>query len=407
MRKVLLLLQFIMMGALSAQETGSVSGTIKDHENNNVIANATVTLKGSTLSTVTDSKGYFILSNIRTGQAVLIVTHISYQTLELPVQVVAGETAMVNGELGWDTRMGNEVVISASRRPERILHAPASIHVIGAKELNQFAGSNVGELVARVQGVEYTRSGVDEITFNARGFHSAFNIKVFQLVDGRNSMSAASGSLPVFNNGSTQKDDIERIEIILGPQTALYGPNAHNILFNYITKDPRKYPGTTVSVSAGSQRQFSSRVRHAGVINAKWAYKLTGEHATGEDYHWFDTVYAGPVPNNIPIAERIHDFSFRRYRGEGHVYYKVTPKSDIIVSGGGSKFTRLQVTTSGRNHMRDMSYGFMQAKYVHPRFFANVYNTWGNLGRSLNIASYAQNYLSGLSHNHWAFLADN
>src|SRR5690606_41765736 len=54
-------------------------------------------------------------------------------------------------------------------------------------------------------------------------------------------------SSDLFNNGSIQKDDIEKIEIVLGPQTALYGPNAHNALFNFISKDPRKYPGTTVS----------------------------------------------------------------------------------------------------------------------------------------------------------------
>jgi outer membrane receptor protein involved in Fe transport len=142
--------------------------------------------------------------------------------------------------------------------------------------MEQFAGSNVSELVSKVQGVQYQRRGVDEITFNARGINSAFNIKVFQLVDNRNSMAAASGGVALFNNGSTNKDDIERIEIVLGPQSALYGPNAHNALFNYITKDPRKYPGTTIAVSAGSQYQFSSRFRYAAKINNRCAYKLTG-----------------------------------------------------------------------------------------------------------------------------------
>jgi iron complex outermembrane receptor protein len=77
------------------------------------------------------------------------------------------------------------------------------------------------------------------------------------MVDGRNSMAPASAGVALFNNGSVQKDDIAQMEIVLGPQSALYGPNAHNALFNVITKDPRKFQGTTVAMSVGNQSQFS------------------------------------------------------------------------------------------------------------------------------------------------------
>jgi iron complex outermembrane receptor protein len=222
---------------------------------------------------------------------------------------------------------------------------------------------------------------------------------VKQLVDGRNSMTPLSGGLAVFNNGSTNKEDIKQIELTFGPQAALYGPNAHNLLFNFITKDPFNYQGTTVAVSAGSQEQFSSRIRHASKINERLAYKLTGEYATGKDPLWYDTVYAGSQPGFPPIfgppvsiPERISDFTFRRYRGEAHLYYKIAPKTQVIVSAGGSKFTRLQVTTTGRNQLRDASYSFLQAKITHPRYFVNLYNTWGNLGRTLIIPNYTRDY---------------
>ena len=107
--------------------------------------------------------------------------------------------------------MGNAVVVSASKRPEKITNAPASIQVIGKKELEQFTGSNTFELLSKVPGVEFTRTGVDHASINARGLNNAFNGKVFQMVDGRNSMSALSGSLPMHNNFSIVKDDIERI----------------------------------------------------------------------------------------------------------------------------------------------------------------------------------------------------
>ena len=111
--------------------------------------------------------------------------------------------------------------MSASKRPEKIVNAPASIHIIGNKELEQFTGSNTFELLSKVQGVEAVRIGVDGINPNARGMNNAFNNKVFHMIDGRNSMNVISQNLMLGNNASAIKEDIEKIEILLGPQTAL------------------------------------------------------------------------------------------------------------------------------------------------------------------------------------------
>lgn len=394
-----LLLLLFYHTALS-QNTGSVAGKITDKLTSQGLPGATISVKGTSQTVFSNSEGYYMLSNLRPGNIVLLISSVGFQPIEMPVSV-SGDATTANASLEPVNTSGNEVVVSASRRPEKISKAPATIQVIGTKDINRFAGSNIGELAARVQELEYTRSGVDEITFNARGFHSAFNNKVFQLVDGRNSMTPLSGGIAILNNGSTNKEDIERVEVVIGPQSALYGPNAHNALLNYVTKDPRLYPGTTVAVSAGSQSQFSSRFRHAWKINTKWAYKLSGEYATGKDYRWYDTVYAGNQfpPGNTPffgpavsIPERIQDFTFSRFRGETQVYYSITPKATVILSSGGVKFTRLQVTTNGRNQLRDVTYGFLQARLVHPHFFANVYNSWGNLGQTLLIYNYTRDF---------------
>ncbi|MGZ3939946.1 MAG: TonB-dependent receptor, partial [Flavisolibacter sp.] len=397
MKRIILPLLLFASHFASSQTTSTVSGKIADKQTGETLNAVNVLVKGTNVFTSTNDEGIFVLSNLTTTKIVLVISRVGYETIELPVTVNENKTTVVNIALNIENRAGNEVVVSATQRPEKITNAPASIHVISTKDLQQFPGSNVGELVAKVQGIEYTRSGVDEITFNARGLNSAFNNKVFQLVDGRNTMASASAGLALFNNGSTNKDDIERIEIVLGPQSALYGPNAHNGLFNYITKDPRKYQGTSISTSVGSQGQFSTRFRHALKINDKWAYKLTGEHATGKDYEWYDSIYAGsatgtPFGNAVAIPQKITDFSFHRYRGEAHVYYNLTPKTSIIVSGGGSKFTRLQLTTAGHNSLRDVTYGFLQARFVQRHFFANFYNTWGNLGRTLLLGGYTRDF---------------
>lgn len=282
----------------------------------------------------------------------------------------------------------SEVVITSLLRPEKITRAPASIQVITPKDLNRFAGSNPGELFSTVQGVEFTRYGVDGITFNARGINSAFNNKILHIVDGRISTSPLSGGLPIFNNGTTIKDDIQQIEIVLGPHTALYGPNAHNGVFNFITKDPRLYPGTSVSLSAGNQHQFSGRVRHAQKINEKWAWKITGEYAGGREFDFVDSVYVNPSAKGIP--ERNVDYDFRHIRGEAHLYYNINSGNEIIISGGSGTNDFLQVTTSGRNQMKGVGYNFLQARYRSSHFYANIYNTWGTLGESYTVFGYTQ-----------------
>jgi iron complex outermembrane receptor protein len=147
------------------------------------------------------------------------------------------------------------------------------------------------------------------------------------------------------------------------------------------------------------------------MINQKWAYKFTGGLATGQDFEWYDSVYAGnqppvvwtdpnkPPPGTTPffgppvsVKERIPDFNFRRYRGEANLYYSPTANSDIIVSAGGSNFNRLQLTTTGHNKLTDMKYGFVQARYIRPGFFANIYQSWSDLGSILNIYNYTRDY---------------
>ncbi|THD66720.1 TonB-dependent receptor [Robertkochia marina] len=281
-----------------------------------------------------------------------------------------------------------EVVVTSLLRPEKITRTPASVQVLTSREIDLFAGSNTGELLATVPGVEFTRYGVDGTTFNARGLNSAFNNKVLQIVDGRISTAALSGGLPVFNNGTTIKDDIQQMEIVLGPQTALFGPNAHNGVFSTITKDARQYPGTTVSLSTGNQRQYSGRLRHAQIINNRWAFKVTGEYAGGREFSFTDSVYLPNSPKGIPEHEV--DYDFRHLRGEAHLYYTLNPKAEIIVSGGASTNDFIQVTTSGRNQMRDLGYSFIQARFKSPHFYINVYNTWGTLGNSYVIPRYTQ-----------------
>jgi iron complex outermembrane receptor protein len=369
---------------------GTISGRITEKQTQEGLPRATVAVKGTPISVITDNDGNYLLQKIKPGKHTLTISYVGYITTEITVEVTDGITLPVNVPLEIDPRVGNTVVVTASNRREKIVNAPASISVLGVKDFEEFAGSNINELVSRVNGIQFQRSGIDWISFNVRNFNSGGNLKVLQFVDGRLNRAALSANLPIFNMGSYNKEDLERLEIVFGPQVALYGPNALNAVFNVITKDPRKYQGTTFALSAGNHYQFSGRFRHAEKINDKWAYKLNGEYSVGQDYKFYDSVYVTKYPPyDSCVPEHNVDFNFRHIRAEGYVYYSLTPKADIVVSAGAGKNNLLQ---PGRIQLIDVIHGFLQARLVHPSYFFAIANTFGDLGKLRQIVPYTRTF---------------
>ena len=127
-------------------QSGSVHGKITDKQTNEPLPGATVAIKGISTSVITNSEGYYTLTNVNAGQINLIISYIGYENLELTLLVDEGGIANGDAALNLVDRIGNEVVVSALKRAEKITNAPASIRVIGKKELDEFAGSNVFEL---------------------------------------------------------------------------------------------------------------------------------------------------------------------------------------------------------------------------------------------------------------------
>ncbi|MBC7888756.1 MAG: TonB-dependent receptor [Ferruginibacter sp.] len=395
MRKLILLLVIIVSSITAfAQTTGKISGKITDGTTGDPLVGATVTIKRTNKAVTTDKDGSFSLTNLRPGKTTLLISSTGYAETEITADVPATGESMVNITLQSSTKTEDEVVVSASKRAEKITRAPASVSLITARDIEQTSSFNVGELASKIQGVEFVRTGVNGVGINARGFNNAFNAKILAMTDGRNSMMAGGSGLAAGIMNTVIKEDVARVEIVLGPNSALYGPNAHNGIVNTITKDPRIYQGTTLALSAGNQDVFSGRFRHATKINEHWAYKLTGEYTTGKDFSFADSVYAGGSVFGpaVAIPERIPSYQFKHVRGTADLYYSVNKKSDIIVSYGGTNNNFLSVNNVGRNQIRDWKFSYLQARYVSPRWFGQLYETWTNVGTSYGIPGYTRDF---------------
>ncbi len=287
------------------------------------------------------------------------------------------------------TRDIEQVTVSASRKVQKIVDVPATVNVISAKDIQQFTSFNVGELASRQKGVDFVRAGVLGTGINIRGFNSAFNSKNLQITDDRVSTLIATG-LPFGTFSTVIKEDLEKVEILLGPNGTLYGPNAHNGLVNSISKNPFRSQGTTFALGVGNQNVFTGRLRHAQALSDKVALKIAFENTQGTEFDYVDSVYV----NNIayPELELDRDFTSRKFNGQ--MNFKPFGIGELIAYFGHSNNSNIGVTSAGRNQIKDWKINEYQLKYVHPRFFLNTYYQTSNTEDTYAMNQRTQNYVS-------------
>ncbi len=380
---------FFLVGALGAQTT--IRGKVLDSDSGDPLIGATIVVKNTSVGAAADVSGSFEITTSLNLPLTLECYFLGYSTRE--VLLTSAEEGLVI-RLRQSGFLADEVVVSASRKAEKITQTPSTINVITARQLEEMPTFNIGELIARQKGVDYVRAGVLGTGFNVRGFNSAFNPKNLQVNDNRLSSLIATG-LPLGPLSTIVKEDIERVELILGPSATLYGPNANNGLVATVTKDPRTSQGTTVALGMGNQGLFTGRLRHAEQINDKFAYKISGEYTQGVEFDYVDTVYLGTDPRTAIAKEELElDRNFNSLRGEAALYYTPKQGHDLILSYGGSKSNNLAQTNAGRNQIKDWRVHYYQLRYTSPRVFAQAYYTQSRTDSTYAINQRTQNYWS-------------
>ncbi|MEP5364293.1 MAG: TonB-dependent receptor [Reichenbachiella sp.] len=375
----------------------SITGRIMDGDTDEPLIGANIRLTETNQGTITAADGSFTLDNVADGTYKLLISYVGFKDQNINVTVNGGNQDIGTINLKESLFLSDQVVISGTRMAEKLTESPATIGVITSKQIDELPSFNPGELLARVKGVDFVRSGVVGTGVNIRGFNSNFNSKNLQVADGRLATLIATG-LPLGPLNTQIKEDIERVEVILGPNSALYGPNAHNGLVHIISKDPRTSEGTTVAVNAGNQSMFSVRARHAQVVNEKFSFKLTAEHTQGEEFSFADSVYidrdADGIKEDYEEFELDNDFAFNRV--EGALYFSPNAESDIILSSGYSNSTYLAPTNVGRNQIKDWNIFFTHLRYTSENWFAQVYYTSSKTDSTYAIDERTKQYYRGI-----------
>ncbi|MEO1624249.1 MAG: TonB-dependent receptor [Bacteroidota bacterium] len=407
MKKIVAFTMMIFWSLALSAQSGTITGTVTATEGNELIG-ASVLLKGTIKGTVTDLEGKYTIE-LEAGTYTLVASYVGYADQEIEVSVQAGQQTVGDFALSLGTEL-DEVVVSGSKKREKLTESPATIETIHAREIEEYAG-NPAELLARQKGIDYFRAGIATPAFNIRGFNSNFNSKNLQVTDGRFSTLIATG-LPMGPLNTTIKEDIERVEVILGPNATLYGPNAHNGLLNTITKDPRTSEGTTVVINPGISGDgnafFSGRLRHAQVVDEKFAFKLMGEYTTATEFEFSDSVFidrvgaidslGNPVPDGV--REGYNEFELDDgvdfLRAEAALYFTPVEDFDIILNAGYSNSNYLSPTNVGRNQIKDWSINYYQLRFAGKNWFAQAYYTQSRTDSTYAIDQRTKNYYAAI-----------
>ncbi len=398
----LAILYFAGLFAMNAQQV-TVTGKVTDEEGTG-LSGATIYAVEIGVGTTADIDGNYQFT-VPAGRLLIEASYVGFSAVSQQVEVTEG--TVLNFTLAEGNALDEVVIYSGSKKAEKLTSSTATIITISAREINEYAG-NPAELLARKKGIDYFRAGIAAPAFNIRGFNSNFNSKNLQVVDNRFSTLIATG-LPMGPLTTTIKEDTEQVELILGPNATLYGPNAHNGLINTITKDPRKHQGITIAgnlgVTGDGDAYYSGRARFAKKINDKWAFKATGEYTKATEFHYADSVYidrkaADGSPGTDGVKEAYPEFQLdpkvEFFKTEASAYFTPTAGTDFIATYGHSNSTYLSPTNVGRNQIKDWRISFYQLRFNTKNFFAQTYFTTSKTDDTYSIDDRTKQYYRGI-----------
>ncbi|RBQ10064.1 TonB-dependent receptor [Pedobacter miscanthi] len=242
---VLLLMCTINIAAQAQSIT--VSGTVKDKQSKEGLAGVSLTIKGQSGGTASTANGSFSFSTTAKVPFTLVASYVGYGSVE---QQITGSTTGINLELETAVVLGGDVVVSASRTPERILESPVSIERMSAATIREIAAPSFYDALNNMKGVESSMQSLTFKSINTRGFNSNGNTRFNQYIDGMDNQ-APGLNFSVGNIVGITELDVDNVELLPGASSALYGAGGINGTLLMTSKDPFKYPGASFQYKTG------------------------------------------------------------------------------------------------------------------------------------------------------------
>ncbi len=377
-----------MVTAALAAQSGTISGKVTNAESGRAIENATIKASvagGTAYGAVSGADGAFRIVNLPNGSYTVIVSAIGFAP-KSSANVLPGATLTI--AMTARTNVLEQTVVTASRStPEKVLDAPAQILTVSSQQIEERPAVTITDHLRSTPGVDINKGGIAQANVVARGFNNAFSGSMLMLQDYRFAgVPSLRVNVPFLFTGTNE--DIDRIEVLLGPASALYGPNSSNGVLHVITKSPFQSQGTTISLDGGERSVFRGGLRHAGKLNDKVAYKLSGEYMQGKDWEYNDLSEPTLFPStaNVPTSRRgkpnQRDFDLKRYTGEARLDLRPREGMEAISTLGYTNIGNgIELTgANGSAQIKNWTYTSLQQRFRWNRLFAQVFLNLSDAG---------------------------
>ena len=300
--RFLLILAFLLPLHLFAQN-GVIKGVITDAETGALLPGTAVRAEARALGAYANARGEFIIKNVPEGEYTLLVSLVGYALKKVPVTVRSlGDTSVLQIKLRAQILKTNDVVISAGKRVQAAQDVPVSITVVDSKSLQQRNITRVDEALRYIPGVYVSRDQVN--IRGSSGFSLGFGSRVSVFMDGFSMLSADGGDvkfdvIPMFN--------VERIEVVKGAGSALYGTGALGGVVNVITAQPSENPELrfrgfggaytlprydqwkwreTMPLLGGADVSYSQKIGNVGILAAVGVKGNQGYQDYFDNWQW-------------------------------------------------------------------------------------------------------------------------
>ncbi len=404
---VLAVFAFALLGARPVlAQTGTITGRVTDDTGAPLASARVEAVAGGQVaaSTLSDESGQYRLTNIEAGTYAVVVSLVGYGTRRIDgVRVIAGGTSMQAVTLDPTAIELNPIVVSASKRQEKAIDAPASVAVIDSRSVEARPSTTPVDHLRSAPGVDIVTQGIQSTNVVVRGFNNIFSGALHTLTDNRIA-GVPSLRVNVLHFIPSNDEDIDRMEVVLGPGSALYGPNTANGVLHLITKSPLDDQEATFSVAGGSQSLLNGTFRASQLVGPNFGIKVSGQYLQAEEWTYVDPVEAaerGKFAANpffrqdlmqatgISGAEadrRIaligdRDYDVLRWGADVRADWRLGDEVTTVVAAGMTNAgTGIELTGLGAAQVDNWSYSYVQARALAGRLFAQAYANLSNAG---------------------------
>ena len=378
LRRALAVAGGLVLAAGARAQGPAVHGMVKDARTGEAIVAAQVIARagGGSVAAVatTGEDGRYTIASLPTGRWTLEASRLGYAKLAFTdVEVATGTSLVQDFALSPVAMRTQAIVVTTSRRVERVVDTDAQVALVESRRIVERQEPTVLGALRHVPGVDFFESGLGQQQVHARGFVNPFTSNLLFLIDNRLATLPGLGTM-LPGLVSVAQQDVSQLEVVTGPTSALYGPNAGNGVVHIVTRDPRERPGQFFSITGGERNTFRFTALAADAINDHVSYKLALEQYQARD---FRRVMSFAGTNGYTINDN-PDPNVAHQTVTGALHVTPTARTRLAYSGGFTRSDYVNLSVVARFQVKNWDTWYQQ-------FRANVDRV---LGGSLFVQGY-------------------